>query len=201
MAFAGGRRNSAIRRRASFVARSVSGACDAMVVAQIADHVVDDGVIGNAGDQSEGFRLVRIDQPRGEEEILGATRAEQVDETGQVGGREAVTQCPRNRHAKLRGGRAHAQIAGERDRAAATCGNPVHLRDCRNRNALEAIDHLVQPALVGDTIVSGRELRELLNVRARGKRVAIGTHNQNADGRVARPRVRTPRRSHRTLPT
>ena len=49
---------------------------------EIAHDVVDDSVIGNARDQSERFRLIRIDQSRGEEEVLGAARAEQVDKAG-----------------------------------------------------------------------------------------------------------------------
>ena len=77
----------------------------------------------------------------------------------QIGRRQAVAERPRDRHAELRRGRADAQIAGQRDHAAAAGGDAVDLRDGRRRDALEPVDDRVQPPLVGDPVLAGGERR------------------------------------------
>ena len=67
--------------------------------------------------------------------------ADEIEEPRVVGRREAVAERPRDRHAEPRRRRADAQIAGERDRAAAAGRDAVRpARWSRHRDALEPVD-------------------------------------------------------------
>ena len=70
--------------------------------------------------------------------ILGPRRPEEIDEPRAVRGRQAVAERAGDRDAELCGRRAHAQIAGQRDRAAAAGGDALHLRDGRRRSRARA---------------------------------------------------------------
>ena len=113
--------------------------------------------IGHAGDQPErrGFR--RVDQPASEEQVLDAGRPDHVEETGVIRRRQAVAERSRNRYPELRVGGADAEIAGERDGAAAARGDALDLSEGCGRHALEPIDDAVDAALVRDGVVARRK--------------------------------------------
>ena len=192
---------TAIRRSASFVARIVSGALRAIVAAR-----------SPTTSAMSACSAMRVTKPSasaspasitraGQEQILRAAGPIRSTRRGIVGGREAVAERPGDRHAELRGRRAHAQIAGERDRRSRRRRRRPDLRDRRHRDTLEPIDHGVQPSFVRDAVVAGRELRELLNVGAGCKGVAVRAQRRARGSQGRRRRGRTPRRARRTSPT
>ena len=147
------------------------------------------------------MRLARIDHPAGQQQIARQRRTDQIDHPRRVGHRQAVAERARHRHAEPRAVGADAQVARHRDRAAAAGGGAVDLGDGRDRQALDAIDHRVEPALVGDAGVAVGELAELRNVGAGRERAARTAYDEHAHV-VGRPRpYRRPRRARRTCPT
>ena len=126
-------------------------------VSEVAHDVVNRLRLGHARHESErrGFR--RVEEPSGEEQLLRACRTDQIDEARAVGGRQTIAQRTSDRDAEPGRGRAHAEIAGQRDQAAAAGGHALHLRDGWNRHPFESIDDLLHAVLIGQAIVGGRE--------------------------------------------
>ena len=71
-------------------------------------------------------------------------------------------------------GVADAQVARERDRAPAARGDALDLRDRRLGHALEPVEHGVEPRLVCDAVLRGREVCELRDVGAGDEGLAAG---------------------------
>ena len=115
------------------------------------------------------------------------TRAgpDQVAQPRVVRRRQAVAERARDRHAERRLRRADAQVAGERDDAAAAGGDAFDLRDGRRPHALEPIDHRVEPRFVADHVVPRREACKLTDVGARDERLAArAAEDEHAHARV-----------------
>ena len=126
-------------------------------VSEVAHRVVDRVRLGHARHESERCGFRRVEEPSGEEQLLRACRTDQIDEARAVGGRQAIAQRAGDRDAEPGRGRAHAEIAGQRDQAAAAGGHALHLRDGWHRHPFESIDDLLHAALIGQAIVGGRE--------------------------------------------
>ena len=90
-----------MRRTTSLVARRVSGALAAMDCARSRTTLSRSPRIGHARHQSERRRLVDIEKPAGEQQVLGAGRPDEVNEPGEVRGRQAVTERSRDGDAEL----------------------------------------------------------------------------------------------------
>src|SRR5207247_6277001 len=127
----------------------------------------------------------RVEKPPREQQLLDARGTDEIDEAAARRTGEAVTQCARDGDRERRLRRRDAEIARERDRAAAAGGDALNLRDGRLRDVLEAIQHLIDPRLVIDRVLRRAEALELRDVRAGDERFAArAAQNQDADIRI-----------------
>ncbi len=109
-----------------------------------------------------------------------AASADQIDHPRRIRDRETIAERARHRHAKHRPLRADAEVARHRDRAAAAGGDAVDLGDRDERQPLDAIDHRVEPLLVGHA-VGAVEVLELRDVGAGGESAVRSAYDEDAD--------------------
>ena len=129
------------------------------------------GVVGQRAREADRERLVGLDRAGAEHHVLQARRAERLGQAGVVAHREAVADGAGDRHAELRGGRDHAQVAGGGDREAGAHREAVDERDRRLAHGLEAVEHRVDARLVDEAVLRGLELGELADVGAGDERL------------------------------
>ncbi len=119
--------------------------------ARIAEHGLLQCSFHPPVDKPDRQRLVGLDPPPGEQEVLGPRRTYQFDQTARLG--MAVDEAKsRRRNRKMRVGGAESQIAGERQAKPAADSDPANDRDGR------AIDvhQRVEPVLDRVAIVARR---------------------------------------------
>jgi hypothetical protein len=132
--------------------------------------------------QPGGERLLGADHAGGEDDVLGARLAEDGDEAGVAGHRQAVAQRARDRQAELRVGRAEAQVARRGDRQPRADRVALDDRDRRLAQAVEPADVAVDVGLVLDARLAAVEVEELADVGARDERATAGAaQDEDAD--------------------
>jgi hypothetical protein len=131
-------------------------------------------VFCQAIDETERVRLGRGYETAREQEILGPARTERVDQPAVRRARETVPQRPRDWDAEGRCWSRDAEVADQRDRAAAAGCHTLDLRDRGFGDALEPIQHVVEALLVFDAVLAIAKAAKLRDVGARDERFAAG---------------------------
>ena len=152
-------------------------------------------------DEAERQRFVGVDEPAGEQQILRPRRADEIDQA--LSNWRPTGNCRASARSARRIARPACRRAGRtraRSRSRRRSPRPAPARSSAS-HALEPIEHRVEPPLVGEGVLAGRELRKLADVGARDERLAAGAlEHEHADRPRRRPRGRTPRRAPRTSP-
>src|SRR2546428_3647667 len=123
-------------------------------------------------DESGLLRLLGGDEAGPEDQLLRPGGADEVDEAGVVGHREAVAYCAGDRDADRALWCAVAQIAGKRDRGPAARGHPRDGGNGRLRHRLQPRDDTIHPTLIVDRVLGRPEALELPDIGPRHERLA-----------------------------
>ena len=120
-------------------------------------------------------RLRRIDQARGEDEILDPRRPDQRRETADIGHRQAIAERARDR--EIRFWRSWCRCAGRRHAAMPApppVQTPLIAAMVGTRHCSSVLEHAVDPVLVVDRVLRRLERAELVDVGARGEGLVAG---------------------------